>query len=60
MASRFMGGIYKTRDQLLSQVAILNDRIMGARAMYDFVVLEALDACAVLGGVELPNWPPNP
>lgn len=60
IASRFVGGTYSTREELLSQVAILNSRLIIARAMYDFALLEVLDACAVLGGVELPVWSPNP
>ena len=60
IASRFVGGAYKTPQELLAQVDVLNDRLILARAMYDFALLEALDACAVLGGVELPIWPPNP
>jgi hypothetical protein len=59
IASRFMGKEYNTCEELLSQVATLNSRLMFARAMYDFALLETLDACAVLGGVELPTWPPN-
>jgi hypothetical protein len=60
IASRFLGAAYKTPEELLFQVEILNDRLITARAMYEFALLEALDACAVLGGVELPIWPPNP
>lgn len=60
IASRFVGKEYNTREELLSQVVTLNSHLMSAHALYDFVLLEALDACAVLGGVELPIWPPNP
>lgn len=30
-----------------------------ANACADGVLLRALDACAILGGVDLPQWPPN-
>ena len=60
IAASFLGGAYATRDELLSHVRTLNSRLVAARAMHDFALFEALDACAVLGGVELPVWPPNP
>jgi hypothetical protein len=60
IAASFLGRTYGTRDELLSHVATLNSRLVAARAMHDFALLEVLDACAVLGGVELPVWPPNP
>lgn len=60
ISSHFVGSAYKTCEEPLSQVEILNDCLTAARTMYDFTLLEALDACAVLGGVELPIWPPSP
>lgn len=60
IAASFLGSSYKTPDEVLSQVSILNGRLLAARAMYDYALLEALDACAVLGGVELPVWSPDP
>jgi hypothetical protein len=60
LAARFLGATRGMPDEILGQVQVLNSRLAHARAMYDFALLEALDACAVLGGVELPVWPPNP
>jgi len=40
----------------------LNDfylRLSYANACTDVILLHALDACAILGGVVLPCWPPN-
>jgi hypothetical protein len=45
-----------------SVVHSMNDfyhRLSSAYACTDVILLRALDACAILGGVTLPCWPPN-
>lgn len=45
------------RNQLFDEVARLNRHIDALEAMERYAVRVALDACALLGGVELPTWP---
>jgi len=60
IAHKQLSRTYNVPSELFSQVETLNERLTRAHAIFDFALLEVLDACAVLGGVELPVWPPNP
>jgi hypothetical protein len=50
---------YSERSTIVGQLNDFYWRLASANACADVVLLRALDACAILGGVELPCWPPN-
>jgi hypothetical protein len=50
---------YTLRSQLIDALNHLYENMGKAIACADVVMLSVLDACAILGGVELPKWPPN-
>ena len=48
---------FSSQDRAVEEVERLNHSIDVLDAMDQYAVRVALDACALLGGVELPNWP---
>jgi hypothetical protein len=46
-------------SKVMDRLNILYESIGRAIGCSDEVMLRALDACAILGGVQLPQWPPN-
>jgi len=50
---------YAERAAIVHQLDDFYWRLAAANACADLVLLRAVDACAILGGVELPRWPPT-
>jgi hypothetical protein len=48
---------FSSKDRALEEVERLNHGIDSLEAIDQYAVRVALDACALLGGVELPTWP---
>lgn len=51
---------FSTADRALEEAERLNHSIDSLEAIDQYAVRVALDACALLGGVELPTWPASP
>lgn len=50
---------FESKEESLYFVQHLENRIACAMGSADVILLQALDACALLGGCELPRWPPQ-
>ena len=50
---------YADRAAVVRQLDNFYSRLAAANACADLILLHAMDACAILGGVELPHWPPT-
>jgi hypothetical protein len=48
---------FSSKDRAVEEVERLNHAIDSLEAIDQYAVRVALDACALLGGVELPTWP---
>jgi len=51
---------FSSKDRALEEVEHLNHSLDLLDAIDQYAVRVALDACALLGGVELPTWPASP
>ena len=51
---------FSSEDRALEEVERLNHCLDSLEAIDQYAVRVALDACALLGGVELPTWPASP
>lgn len=50
---------FRSPERALEYIQQLNHAVDVLEAIDHYAVRVALDACALLGGVELPNWPPS-
>ena len=54
-----LNSVHAEKSTIIHKLHDFYRRLASANACADVVLLQALDACAILGGVELPHWPPN-
>lgn len=54
-----LNSVYSEKSIVLRKLNDFYRRLASAHGCADVVLMRALDACALLGGVELPRWPPN-
>ena len=56
---RLLNTEYADQAAVVCQLDDFYSRLAAANACADLILLRAMDACAILGGVELPRWPPT-
>lgn len=52
--------VFSSKERVVKAAERVDDLVSSLHAMDEYAVRVALDVCAVLGGVELPTWPPSP